>query len=104
MIYSDANGQPGRLLFESGQIALSTNWAWYNFSVNCNIQSGQYYWFVIFSSVESQFTFDAGATNQQAAAWGWVFPNVPTNFNGIYGPIYANNADSIYITYSPQAP
>jgi hypothetical protein len=102
MIYSDINGTPGSLLFESGQIALSTNWAWYNFSVNYKIQSGQYYWFAIFSSVEAQFTFDAGATKQQAAAWGWAFPSVPTNFNGIYGPIYANDADSIYVTYSPQ--
>jgi hypothetical protein len=101
MIYADNNGVPGSLLLESSQITLLSSWTWHNFSVNYSIQAGKYYWFAIFASVESQFTHDAGQTNQQAAAWGWVYPNVPANFNGVHGPAYASNVDSIFITYTP---
>jgi hypothetical protein len=100
MIYSDVNGQIGILLFESSQITLQTAWAWHNFTVNYHIQSGGYYWFAIFASVESQFRYDAGQANQQAAAWGWSYPTVPQNFNGIYGPMYASNVDSSFVTYT----
>ena len=102
LIYSDVGGAPGTLLYQSSQITLSTQWGWHNFTIDCNLQAGNYYWFTIFASVESQYKYDAGLTNQEAVAWGWTYPNVPTNFNGIYGPFYLNDAPSIYVTYIPE--
>jgi len=101
VVYSDNAGQAGNLLFESNQTSLSTGWAWQNFSINYKLQAGKYYWFTIFTSVESQFVYDAGETNQQAVAWGWSYPSVPAAFNGMYGPSYANRVASIYVTYTP---
>jgi hypothetical protein len=103
MIYSDVDGAPGNLLFESEEITLSSIWDWHDFAVNCNIEGGGYYWFAVFASVEMEMRMDAGLKKQQATAWGWTYPNVPSTFNGVYGPKYAAKVSSIYVTYIPSA-
>jgi hypothetical protein len=101
MIYSDANGEIGSLLAESNEITLSTTWMWHNFTVNYNIQAGKYYWFAVYASVEAQYRYDTGLTNQEAYAWGWTYPTVPVNFDGVYGPGYMNKEPSVFVTYTP---
>jgi hypothetical protein len=103
MIYSDVNGAPGSLLFQSAEITLSSSWSWHNFTVNYNLEAGKYYWLAVFASVELQFRSDVGLTKQQAVAWGWTYPTVPSKFNANHGPSYASKADSIFITYTPSS-
>lgn len=66
-----------------------------------SVEAGKYYWFAIFASVDLQYAFDAGEPNQLAAAWGWVYPNNPVEFSGVYGPAYFDVEVSIYITHTP---
>jgi flagellar hook assembly protein FlgD len=99
MIYSDVSGKVGTLLFESGQITLSSSLSWHNFSANYQIQSGSYYWFAVFPSVAYQIGYDAGQTRQEAYAWGWTYPQVITDFSGKSGPLYEDVVLSIYVTY-----
>jgi hypothetical protein len=101
LIYSDNNGAPGDLLYTSADITLLSSWAWHNFTVNYSLQAGTTYWFAVITSVESQLAYDTGSTNQLAVAWGWSYPNIPTKYNSIYGPSYANLAASTYVTYLP---
>lgn len=102
LIYSDNKGTTGSLLYESNQITLRSTWAWHNFSIGgYQLQAGTYYWFAIFSSVESQYKYASGLAKQQAVAWGWVYPNALARFNGAYGPNYSSKVDSIYVAYTP---
>jgi hypothetical protein len=80
-VYADNNGQPGSLILDAGETAVTRGWVSIS-NLNLPVTSGSYYWLAFNLQNDNSISYQSGQpTNSHYRINGQAYGSLPANFS-----------------------